>query len=128
MPARIPWVLRDPQTSDEYLWDINPNEFSLPYTKSLTYKSSAAPDGKTLVFEGRDEVQDISFSGVILTEAQYEELIVWFNKRYQLELEDDLGRTFFIYFTSFNMTRKRSTQHPWRHEYNGNMVIVDWAA
>lgn len=129
MPVRIGWVLKDlSQDPDEvYNWQVNPNEFSLPYQKTLSYSNTAAPDGRVLIYEGRDEVQKIQFSGVILEQDQYEDLVYWFNKRHQLQLIDDLGREMFVYITSFSTQRKRSVQYPWRHTYNGEMIILDWA-
>lgn len=128
MPVRIGWVLRDltSATPEEYNWQVNPNSFSLPYQKTISYSASAAPDGQALIYEGRDEVQRIQFGGVVLTQEQYEDLVYWFNKRTQLELEDDLGRTMSVYITSFQTTRVRSHQYPWRHTYNGEMLILDW--
>lgn len=128
MPVRIPWVLRDnaSATPEEYLWEVNPNAFSMPLRKNIGYSNAAAPDGRVVAYEGRDEVRNITFSGVILTQAQYEEMEHWFNKRTQLELEDDLGRTMYVYITSFSFERQRSTQYPWKHTYNGEMIILDW--
>lgn len=127
MAVRIPWVLRDPTsaTPEEYLWEVNPNEFEMPRSKSITYQSPAASDGRLIAFEGRDEPIRLTYSGVILSEAQYGQMVYWFNKRHPIELEDDLGRTFTIYITSFTASRKRSAQFPWRHEYNGEMLVFE---
>jgi hypothetical protein len=125
--ARIPWVLTDPITDDTYSWEINPNDGgSLAYSKQVNYTLTTAPDGKVLMYEGRDEAKSTTVSGVILSEAQYYEMIEWFNKRYQLQLEDDLGRIMMIYITSFEPKRIRSPRRPWRHDYSLTFTIVDW--
>lgn len=128
MPARIPWILRDLTTDpvEEYPWEVNPNTFSSGRSKTLTYQATSATDGRAIVFEGVDKVQTVDFSGTMLSEAQYNELSRWFNKRNQVELEDDLGRIFVVYFIDFSVNRKRSSNYPWKHEYNGKMIVLDW--
>jgi len=126
--ARIAWVLTDPVTLDTYDLPINPNQGGTPsYRKSITYRNTAAPDGKVLMFEGRDEPQNMSVSGVILSEELLNALVTWYQKRYAVTVEDDLGRTFSIYITSFDPQRERSVSHPWRHSYTLEYTILDWA-
>ncbi len=127
MPPRIPWQFTDPTDSSFYVWEINPNDDgSLQYEKTVSYKNTSAPDGKTIAFEGRDAPLSTSFSGVILTESQYDAMVTWFNKRHQIQIEDDLGRVFYIYITKFSPKRKRSRSYPWRHEYTCEYFILDW--
>lgn len=128
MASRIAWVFRDLHltTPEEYSWEVNPREFDIGYRKTLQYESTSAPDGRALVYEGRDEVKRISFSGTILSEDQYNEMMHWFNKRYQLEIEDDLGRTFSIYITAFQPKRERSRSYPWKHTYSCEAIVLDW--
>ncbi len=124
--ARVAWVFYDPFEDESYSWEVNPNDADSPsYMKNVFYSSSAAPDGKIIMMEGKDEPSRVSFSGVTLTEAQYDEMIRWFNKRNQLELTDDLGRTMSIYITSFAPKRVRSTNYPWRHTYSVEAVVLD---
>lgn len=130
MPARIPWVFRDLTTTvtpEEYLWEVNPREFDITYQKSVTFETTTAPDGRSLVYEGMDEVRQVSFTGVILREDQYDQMIYWFTKRHQLQVEDDLGRLFSMYITSFKPRRVRSNNWPWKHQYTCQASILDWA-
>lgn len=125
--ARIAWVLRDPVTAEEYAFEINPNDGgSLSYQKNIGYMQTVAPNGKIIMYEGRDEAKTTTVSGVILSQNQFEEMVKWFNKRYQLELEDDLGRVMSIYITSFEPRRVRSARKPWRHDYSLTFTILDW--
>lgn len=125
--ARIAWVFTDLATADSYVWPINPNDGGSPqYLKTINYQNTAAPDGKTLIFEGRDEPATASFSGVLLTEEQYNALYDWWKKRHQVQIEDDLGRKFVIYITKFQPKRERSRTHPWKHTYTCEYVILDW--
>ena len=129
MTGRIPWKFRDltQDPIDEYDWEVNGNTFSMPYSKTITESSTAAPDGRSIIFEGRPPVQRISFGGVGLTEAHLEELIRWFNKETQVEFTDDIHDPVMVYFTSFQYSRKRSIKYPWRFEYTAEFMILDWA-
>ena len=129
--ARTAWVLRDlaAATPTEYRWEINPKEMSTGYKKNLSYQPTAAPGGRVLAFEGRDEARMISYSGTVLSQEQFDEMIFWFQKRYQLQLEDDLGMLYSVYIVSLNYSREGKTrQYPWRHSYTGEMLILDWVS
>lgn len=122
--ARIPWVFEDPTEGTVEYMQINPNEGASPkYAKTLTRKTTTA--GRSLVQEGQDEAKQLDFSGVILTQAQYEFLYNAWNKRHPVRLTDDLGRVFTIYLESFSPTRKISRTYPWRHEYQVTSVVLD---
>lgn len=126
--ARVAWVFTDLVTNETYNLPVNPNEGGSPsYRKSITYQNTAAPDGKVLMFEGRDDPKQSSFSGVLLTEGQYNAFVEWFEKRHQIQITDDLGRTFTCYITSFDPKRRRSALHPWKHDYTCEYTIIDWA-
>lgn len=123
----VKWVFTDLTDASEYTFDINPNEGGTPaYKKNINYQSTAAPDGKTLIFEGRDQAGTATFSGVILYQEQYDALVLWFQKRHQIQVTDDLGRTFMIYVVSFEAKRQRAVHYPWKHSYTVEYVVVDW--
>lgn len=125
--ARIPWVFTDLTDASTYSFPINPkDDGSLQYEKSIVYQNTSAPDGKTIIYEGRDTPNTTSFSGTILTEDQYNAMVEWFSKRHQIQVVDDLGRTFSIYITKFNPKRKLSRTYPWRHDYTVEYTILDW--
>lgn len=122
----VRWSIWDPTTSTTTAFEINPVAGGTPTKqKQINYQSTAAPDGKLLVFEGRDQPQEIKFNGTILYESQYTQFNTWFNLRHQVLLTDDLGRQFWIYFTSFEATRKRRRSHPWAHDYAVTATILD---
>jgi hypothetical protein len=125
--AVVRWVFEDPNTLDTYEFAINPSEGGSPsYNKTITLQATSAPDGKVVSFEGRDQPQTLEFSGVLFTEAEFNAFVEWWNKRYQIKVTDDLGRIFWIQINSFNPTRKRAMQHPWKHDYNITATVVDW--
>lgn len=125
--AVVRWLFEDPVTLDSYEMEVNPSSGGSPnYTKKITYENTSAPDGKVIVFEGRDEVRKLEFSGTILTEAQFNAFVTWWEKRYQVSVTDDLGRVFSIILESFDPTRERAIHYPWKHSYRVNATIVDW--
>ena len=123
--ARIAWIFSDPTDGTVEFMEINPNEGASPeYRKNLTHKVTTAPGGQVLIFEGNTEPTTFSFSGVILTEDQYNFLYNAWTKRHPIEITDDLGRVLRVYFESFSPKRKISRTYPWRHDYQATTLVV----
>lgn len=123
----VRWVFEDPVTLDTYSFDINPNDGGSPqFIKRYEYRNTSAPDGKVIMYEGRDDPKSLEFSGVLLTEEQYNAFVEWWDKRYQVVVKDDLGREFSIVIESFNPKREKAVSHPWKHSYQIKATIVDW--
>lgn len=126
MPV-VKWRFYDPIADEEYVFDINPNEGGTPSRrKSISYQSTAAPGGKTLIFEGQDEVPQLEFSGVALDMAQVDAFDAWFEKRHQIRVTNDRGKSYWVYITEFTPTRKRAVSHPDKHDYRIAATILDW--
>lgn len=122
----VKWTFFDPTVPETYVFEVNPSEGGTPSReKNIDQQATAAPNGRTLLFEGRDTVSQIDISGTILSQSQYTTFETWFNKRHQIRLTDDLGRQFWVYITSFSATRNRRVSHPWHHSYNMSMLILD---
>lgn len=124
--GRIAWTLTDLSNSTTYSWEVNPKTAGTAHKKLVAEQATSAEDGRRISFEGRTEVQKISFSGTVLTQGQYNELIAWFRLRRQVKLTDDLGREFMVYILSFNADRVRSKSFPWKHTFSGEFAILDW--
>ena len=121
----VRWTFTDTATSDTYTFEVNPNTGGSPtYPKQFNYQATAAPDGKTLIFEGRDQPQKIEFSGTLTEQSQYDAFATWWKKRSQIELVDDLGRTFTIIIENFTPTRKRNAIKPWMHDYKVSATLT----
>lgn len=124
------WIFTDPSgaTPSTYTFDVNPQTDDVPpFRKTILYENTSAPDGKALVFEGRDEVRKGKFSGVIFTEAEYNTFVSWWEKRNQIDVTDDLARERTIIIESFSPKRRRSVHFPWCHDYELTYTIVDWS-
>lgn len=128
MPLVTRWKLYDAVDDLEFTFTLNPREGGTPQSrKTVNYQNTAAPGGNTLIYEGRDEVQTLEWSGIILEESHLNQLQSWFEIRRQLLLTDDLGREFWIYITSFTPQRIRTINRPWRHDYTMSAIILDYA-
>lgn len=128
MGTRTPWILTDINDASDYAWEVNPKTAETGYKKILTEEASSASDGRRINFEGRTEVQKISFSGTVLGQTQHDELLAWFEDRTQAQLTDDLGREFVVYILSFTTERVRSIKFQWKHVFSGEFAILDWVA
>jgi hypothetical protein len=121
------WSFYDPFTTDTYTFEINPNDGgSRQFKRNFVFQATAAADGKTLVFEGRADPQTVDFSGTLLTEDQFNAFQTWWEKRNQILMTDDLGRTSWIVIQEFQPKRVRAVQWPWKHTYTVKATVVDY--
>lgn len=121
------WVFYDPVTTDSYTVPINPNSGGTPaLQKTITFANTAGPNGNVLMMEGRDTPKTMSVSGIILNQAHLDAFTTWFDKRYQIQITDDLSRTFSVYITNFTPQRVRAASRPWKHTFNMTYTILDW--
>ena len=122
---RVPWVFSDPSTGDEYEFAINPLDASVPDSvRNVTTQYTTG--GIPINFEGRPQPGTMSLSGTILSEDHYNAMVDWTRKTKQINVQDDLGRSYWIYITTFNPTRQYVPEYPWRHEYSMEAVVLSW--
>lgn len=120
------WTLYDPSTTTTVTFAMNPNDGgSPPLKKNMTYQATAAPSGRTLAFQGRQEAQTLDLSGTLLFEADYQFFLDWWDTQNQMLLTDDLGRQYWVVITEFTPKRVRAASHPWKHSYSLKCLIVD---
>lgn len=123
----VRWTLYDPVAIVTYTFALNPNLGGTPSRrKRITYQNTSAPGGLTLIYEGQDEVSELSWDGTLLTEAELIALNSWFDIRRQLLLTDDLGRSFWVYIQTFEPKRVRAATAPWKHTYSMKVVVLSW--
>ena len=46
-----------------------------------------------------------AFSGILLSESQYNDMVTWMNKEYPVTLTDDLGQASLVYLESLEYSR-----------------------
>lgn len=119
---RVAWKFYD--GTNTYLLPVNPNAASMPSKKrNLTYQ--ATPTGGQITYEGRKTPNVLNFSGDILQESQYNSFRLWFLKRKQVRITDDLGQNFWVYLTSFSPSRQKSREYDWMMTYSAEAFVLD---
>lgn len=123
--ARVAWTFYDPIDDETYSLPINPNDGAeAELNKNVMRKATTAPGGRTILMEGNRDPAAFNFSGVILSQEQYEAFVTWFEKSRIILITDDLGREWQVYLVAFRPSRKISHEYPWRHEYQAEAVVV----
>ena len=123
----VQWSLSDPATSETYSFSINPNDGGSPaFKKKISYVPTSSPRGRQIVFEGNSDPVTLDFSGLIVEPAFLNVLKSWYDKRRQVRLTDDLGRSFWIYIIEFVPERVRIASNPWKHKFTIKSMILDW--
>lgn len=108
-----------------YTMAINPNDGGSPQvTKNMNVMANAGPNRMNLVQEGQSEVPTMDFSGIILDQAEYEAMEIWYDKRILIKITDDLGRQFYGIFNKWAPKRERRGGNFWYHTYDAEVSIV----
>lgn len=123
----VRWTFFDPIGPVTYTFPLNPSEGGLQgRKKNVSFEPTVGSGGRNLAFEGAEEPQRFSFSGVILSEAQYDDFNTWYEKRHQIQLSDDLSRQWWVYIDGLETPRRRSVNYAWSHRYTITAVELDW--
>lgn len=124
MPV-VKWIFTDPIEIESYTFEINPNAGGSPqYKKNFTYSSTSAPDGQTVMMQGRSDPLYLEFSGTILSEDQYRTMVDWWYRNCIIQITDDLERQYYVVFTDFSPKRERAVHSPWKHSYTARCTII----
>lgn len=119
---RVAWNFFDGTNS--YDLPVNPDAASMPGPKrNIITKPTCA--GRQVMMEGKKEVGQISFSGVILEEEHLRAFEEWALKRKQVRITDDLGRKYWIYIKTFSPSRQKNNTYEWYHTYTVNGIVMD---
>lgn len=122
---RTPWTLYNPATSVGYDWEINPQTFKVTKVKK-SINSDPTAAGQRLYYEGRPQPVALSFSGVVLTEAQLQQLYAAADTRNQIMITDDLGHTYWFYITNLQVSRQLKRYSEWYHTFSVDAIVLDW--
>lgn len=125
--ARTAWTLTDSSTGSPvvYSFEINPNDFTPPgRTANFKEEQVTAPNGNTILFQGRDSVKTGTMSGAVLTQQQYSDIQTWGNKWVPLTLTDDLGNSWDIVIRSLKWKRLKRANNPYRHDYTIEFTVL----
>lgn len=123
--GRISWWLRDLSSDDEYEFLINPAEVRITSPqKPVTTQYTTY--GRPIDFTGLQKPSRLSVSGTLFTETHYRAMEEWFDKKKQIQVQDDLNRRFMVYIVSFNPRRRYNKKYPWMHDYDLEGVGISW--
>lgn len=111
--------------NETYTVAINPNSGGSPASRRNTYLAQAAgPGGIPIVQSGRLEVQELQFSGDILSQAHYLAMDRWAKKNSTIQIVDDLSRTYVGIFTDFTPQRVRTASNFWKHTFSAVFTVA----
>lgn len=119
------FVFWDPAAEERYTFPVNPTTMTSPFPEKVfaTSATTSFMDGRTITFEGSHHIQPVTLTGTLLTEADYDELLRWYGKRYRFWLFDDFHRSWVVYFTAFDVLPKRDTQRRWTQTYSMTLLF-----
>ncbi len=121
--GRVPWDLYDGSVSYQLM--VNPDTATMPSIKR-TVTARPTCSGRQVTYEGKPSIPEISFSGVILEEAQFRAFEEWVSLRKLVRITDDLGMKYWVYLKNFSPQRQKVTEYPWYHTYSVSGVLADW--
>jgi len=121
------WTLTDNSTGSPvvYTFPLSPNKFNPPgRDANITDESTTGSTGGTIMFQGRDAVPTLSFSGKITSESMHDNLRAELDKWYDLILTDDQGATWNIIITTYSMERIKSAVNHHRYTYEVTAKVL----
>lgn len=120
------WTFHDPVTNTTYTLPVNPKEGGeREYEKTVNTQDTTAPDGRTIVFEGRDKPGAIAWSSYFRSTAERDDFITWWRKRRQILRTNDLGEQDWIYLVKLSPKRKHVVNRRYRADYDINAIVLD---
>lgn len=127
-PVVVKWRLVSLDGAHVLNFEVNPNAMeSFIRGRVLDQQTTTAPDGNVIVSEGNRPLKATSFKGTLLDQSQHDDMLLWLENEDSgtvSYLDDHLGRRWVVYITDFQPVPKGTQQHPWRHEYTVNLVIM----
>lgn len=111
-----------------YTFEINPNAQEPPFAERSIAWNFHPATGFTGLREGRTG-HAWSFSGVLRSQGQYDELLNWVALRRKVYLFDDRGDRLTVRLVRFNPQQRggaRSRTAPWRWTYEMSCLVYDY--
>lgn len=107
------------QGATEYEFAINPNKMGNPHRRFVTEARTAAAGDRMHGNRGYRPPVELTFSGVLATQAQYEAFRDWvYTVDGRIELHTHFGQIYDVRLLQFIPTeRKRSKNNAWRFEW-----------
>jgi hypothetical protein len=116
------WTFIDPRgVLTEYNFPINPNQMSDPTRKKNTTILGSKPVNNLTrgTRASRLQPKEWTFSGTLLTQAQYDSFQQWFELDQRIWLKDHFGRVWIVRLLEYAPELETATAlHPWRAKYS----------
>lgn len=111
------WKLDDMAATPNVLWfEVSPNSMESPIPVQGVEINAATING-AIRGTRLDQPHIWQFSGVLLTQSQYEDLRDWVFDHNVCRLTDHLNRQFIVRLTAFSPNRAPWRHYQWRHTY-----------
>lgn len=120
------WTLTEEATLDTWTMPISPNKVDpLPRTKRLSFAlPSRNTQDRWRTFASPAEPRTLTWSGVIRTQAHFDDYVEWAKKPGVIVVNDHLGRTWRVLIASFKPTPRAGRRtSDYRMPYT---VTVQW--
>jgi hypothetical protein len=119
------WKFYDPLLDETYTVPMNPKEMTSPWPerKFLYRTTTAGRNGANVIYEGRADLAQWSFSGTVLEQDHYDALKRWSEKPNACYIWDHFGRPFKVLFHHFDPKPKMTYNHRWRHDYTMTVAV-----
>jgi hypothetical protein len=111
---------------------MNPNQMTSPHPKknSVPFPKSSATGpakgwyGVARVHQHRQLPYEWSFSGLVRSEAHYNDLLEWTAKTGKVHITDHFERTWEVRVDSLELDEQRDTaRNAWRFQYTVKVII-----
>lgn len=117
------WTFYDGVTT--YSHQINPNKMSSPLRPRTVQPLATGPDGAARSLRAPEPPAEWTFSGIIRSEAQYDDLLLWSQKAGTVTITDHLGRAFQVLMLEFKPDEKRPTRNnAWHFDYQMTVLVT----
>lgn len=124
------WILETLDGAEQYTFPINPSSQDSPHpSDDVSWSCNTQPTQAT--FAGlRTPAQpvDWSFTGVLRTQAQYDDMLAWAGRRTKLRLITDLPETLIVRLLGFAPERTGPPRRNvlWRHTYQVKAKVYSY--
>lgn len=119
------WKFTDLKTSQEHTLEVNPHDRDRELQKNFSTRRAVAPDGQAIIFQGEDALEEQTWTGKLHTQEQYEDLVDWYRRPVEIQVIDELARTWKVYIQRLSLKQAPWVTHPWRHEWTMTVLISD---
>lgn len=121
----VRWTLHDPETDETTTFPCNPREGGYPALEKK-WSGNASTEGNPVIWQGRDTVPTVDFSGAIQSEEHLMFMTAWHQTERILVLTDHLGRVCRVWLTKFTYTPRNRHTNKWSGTYTATYVFFGW--